>query len=912
MRSYVKYFVVICCFLFVYINYANAQSKEVQDHIAKGKKLKDNKDYKGAIEEFNKALKLENDNGMTFWERAVCYENLEDYKNALSDIDIAIGYLKANKDWLYKLYFDKGFYEYKMLDYKDANADFTNSLDINPKYGKVYYYRALSYKENRDYQLAINDCKKAIELFADSKESLPSIYNLKGISEDFLDDYKSAIEDYNQALEINPKFARVYINRGDVYKEDGNNKAALADYNSAMPFYDKDKVTTATLYQKIGKCYYNEGHYKEAITNHTKALTLEPKYGLAYWNRGASYYHNNQVKEALIDLKAALPFYAGDSTDLSSLHEYTGEVYQSVNDNTRAIEEFNLAIEMNPKSGLAHYQKAVTLCSKKDYKASIAEFGTTIALYDKDTVNQPNCYNYRGYVKFQMDDNKGAIEDYNKAIAIRPKYGNAIWNRADAYQFDGDYKHAIEDYTASLDNYKDDSSSIAYIYCSMANTYIKKKTYLPAIKDCDLALQYKPGYATAYSNKGTAYKDSGAYNKAIVEYISAIDLYDNNKEKQAQMYEYIGYCHNQIGEYKQGIEAFTHAISISPKYGLAYWNRGYSYSKLKDYKTAISEYKLAIPMYENDSSTIANIHKDIGVVYDKMKDYKAAIEEHTIALQFNPKYGRAYHERGATHSHNKEYKLSIEDFTASNALYKDDSSELAYGYDWIGHSYYRMFDYKKAVECYNKALSYQPDYDQAIWNRANTYMEDGYFQKAIDDYDKVIKVKKDTDDLESLHSWKLNACYDSQQYDKALEEANIVLKLSDKELAYFYRRGKVLTKLNRKEEALKDLDKALSMDSTRKTTFYIYSLYYKGERDSAIVLFKRKTEEEKDSIDRTEDSNTMGRLYAMNNQPKEAVEWMKKAIDGGYPLRTIYFDHDYDNIRQTAEFIALVSNKVSK
>src|ERR1035437_2702155 len=891
MKCNLKYLLLIYCSLFIFNNRLNAQSKDVQDHITKGKKLKENKDYKPAIDEFNKAIKLENDNGMTYWERAVCYENIEDYKNALCDIDRAIGYLKGNKEWLYKLYFDKGFYEYELHDYKDANADFTNSLDINPKYSKVYYYRALSYKDNKEYQLSIKDCNKALEIYADSKESLPSIYNLRGIAEDYLDDFKSSIEDFSKAIELNPKFARAITNRADVYKETGDYKSALADYNSAMPFYEKDKITLASLYQKIGKCDYMETHYKDAIINHTKAITLEPKYGLAYWNRGASYYHNDQIKEALADFKMAISLYANDSIKLAAIHELVGEMYQSVKDNSRAIDEYNLALEMNPKSGLAHYQKGVCFYNKKDYKSSINEFSSSISLYEKDTMNLSNCYNYRGYVKYQMDDYKGAIEDYTNAIAIRPKYGNAIWNRGDAYQFDNDYKHAIEDYTTSLAYYQNDSASLAYIYCSRANTKIKAKTYLSAIEDCDIALKFKPDYAAPYSNKGTAMKDSGLFKPAIEEYKKAIKLYDNNNEKIAQMYEYMGYCHNQISEYKQGIEEFNHAISIAPKYGLAFWNRGYSYYKLKDYKAAISDYIYSIPLYENDSNTIANIHKDIGIVYDKMKDYKAAIEEHTKALQFNPRYGRAYHERGASHSHNKEYKLSIEDFTASNLLYKDDSSEIAYGYDWIGHGYYKMMDYPRALENYNKALSYKPDYEQSLWNRANTYFEDAYFQKSIEEYDKLIKIKKDTEDLASLHSWKFNAYYDDKQYDKALEEANIVLKLSEKEFSYFYRRGKALLRLNRKEEAVKDFDKVMTMDTTKKTTFYIYALYYKGERDSAITLFKRKTDDETDTIEKTSFTNSLARLYSMNNQPKEAIECLKKSIEGGYPLRSVYYEH---------------------
>jgi len=912
MKNYVKYFALACCFLFVLLSVVNAQTKDAQEHITKGKKLKENKEYKAAIEEFNMAIKAENDNGMTYWERAVCYENLENYKDALSDIDMAISYLKANKEWLYKLYFDKGLYEYELHDYKNANADFTNSLDINPKYGKVYYYRAVSYKDCKEYQLAINDCNKALELYSESKESLPTIYNMKGIAEDFLGDYKNSIEDFSKAIELHPKFGRAYINRGDVYKEIKEMGSAISDYNHSIPLFDKDKITLASIYQKIGNCDYQEFHYKEAIADQTKAILLDPKYGLAYWYRGASYYRNNQIKESLADFKIAFSLYADDSASLSSLHEYVGEIYQSVKDNSRAIEEFNLALAANPKSAVSYYQKGVSLYNKSEYKASIDAFSTAITLYEKDTSYLPNCYNYRGYVKYQIDDYKGAIEDYTKAIAIRPNYGNAIWNRGDAYQYNKDYKHSIEDYTTALSLYQNDSASLATLYCSRASTKINNETYLGAIEDCNLAIKFKPDYAVAFSNKGTAFKDSGLYKEAITEYRKALDLYQNNKDKSAVMYENMGYCNNESGQYKQAIEDFTHAISNYSKYALAYWSRGYSYSKLKDDKTAISDYNIAISLYGSDSVTLASIHKDIGLVYDDKKEYKAAIEEYKIALKYNPKFGLAYHEIGAAHSRLKDYKAGIEDFNSAIALYKDDSIRLGVEYDWRGFEKYKMDDYPNAVIDYNIALKYDPKNDDALLNLANSLYEDVYIDKALEIYAKLLPTKKDTDDIADIHEWRFFCYYDKKEYSKALDEISIAVQLKDKEFYYYYRKGKALRKLNRNEEAIKNFTKAMELDTTRKSTQYIFSLYYIGEKDSAINLYKKKVADEKDSMNIMNYTNSLGVLYSLNNQPKEAMECVKKTIEMGFPLRKIYYDQEYDNIKQTPEFIALVSNKVKK
>jgi len=65
-----------------------------------------------------------------------------------------------------------------------------------------------------------------------------------------------------------------------------------------------------------------------------------------------------------------------------------------------------------------------------------------------DMVEQMDATAYynRGNSKREVDDYKGAIEDYDKAIELNPKFANAYNSRAIAKIFLGDYKGAFEDY----------------------------------------------------------------------------------------------------------------------------------------------------------------------------------------------------------------------------------------------------------------------------------------------------------------------------------------------------------------------------------------------------------------------------------------------------------------------------------
>lgn len=49
----------------------------------------------------------------------------------------------------------------------------------------------------------------------------PTLYDLRGTSKQYLKQYKSAIEDFNEIIEINPEDKRGYFNRGWAKKQLG-------------------------------------------------------------------------------------------------------------------------------------------------------------------------------------------------------------------------------------------------------------------------------------------------------------------------------------------------------------------------------------------------------------------------------------------------------------------------------------------------------------------------------------------------------------------------------------------------------------------------------------------------------------------------------------------------------------------
>lgn len=72
--------------------------------------------------------------------------------------------------------------------------------------------------------------KPLISLFPNTIQ----LYNLQGASNARIEKNDAAIESYNQAIKINPKYADAHMNKGSVLQEKGELDAAIESFNKAL------------------------------------------------------------------------------------------------------------------------------------------------------------------------------------------------------------------------------------------------------------------------------------------------------------------------------------------------------------------------------------------------------------------------------------------------------------------------------------------------------------------------------------------------------------------------------------------------------------------------------------------------------------------------------------------------------
>jgi len=92
---------------------------------------------------------------------------------------------------------------------------------------------------NQEYREALERYSRAIEL--DPK--LAVAYNNRGFVHWNLNNYEQAVVDYSRAIELKPKYAMAYNNRAFAYKALGNKEAAIADFEKVLKWAGDKRLT---------------------------------------------------------------------------------------------------------------------------------------------------------------------------------------------------------------------------------------------------------------------------------------------------------------------------------------------------------------------------------------------------------------------------------------------------------------------------------------------------------------------------------------------------------------------------------------------------------------------------------------------------------------------------------------------
>ena len=185
-----------------------------------------------------------------------------------------------------------------------------------------------------------------------------------------------------------------------------------------------------------------------------------------------------------------------------------------------------------------------------------------------------------------------------------------------------------------------------------------------AVGHCTRALQSRElspaNLATAFSHRGNAYQNKGAYDLAIRDYDSALALNPNDGDA----FNNRGNAHLRKGEYDLAIRDYDQTISLNPDHVLAFTNRGTAYQYKGEYERAIRDYNEAIALDRKSALPFNNR----GRAYHVQGEYRRAIQDYDRAIDLQPDYGLAYYNRGLARFDGGSFAAAIPDFARAAQL----------------------------------------------------------------------------------------------------------------------------------------------------------------------------------------------------------------------------------------------------
>jgi tetratricopeptide (TPR) repeat protein len=129
--------------------------------------------------------------------------------------------------------------------------------------------------------------------------------------------YEEALKNYGKALQLDPKQAQIYNNRGLVYYYKKDFPKAESNFDKAIELDPK----LCMAYNNKAIIYYERRLYEQAIKYFNTVIELDPKLEQPFYNRGFAYYKLNKMDLCLNDLKTYLKMAGnknGDETRIAN------------------------------------------------------------------------------------------------------------------------------------------------------------------------------------------------------------------------------------------------------------------------------------------------------------------------------------------------------------------------------------------------------------------------------------------------------------------------------------------------------------------------------------------------------------------------------------------------------------------
>ncbi|HJW54170.1 MAG TPA: XrtA/PEP-CTERM system TPR-repeat protein PrsT [Burkholderiaceae bacterium] len=489
--------------------------------------------------------------------------------------------------------------------------------------------------------------------------------------------------------------AQALVAEAGEYHQKGDNKAAIIQLKNALQKNSDDKearLLLGTIYIETNDPQSAEKEVRKAIDlgNHTdqalaalaKALLMQGKF--------------EKVLEETTPVTGA--------PTSAQINVMRGNAYLGLGKAQEAKDSFELARKDNTDNPDALIGLARHALLLKDIEAATQYSEQAVS---KNPLNA-DAWNFKGDLLRAQAKGEAALSAYEEAFRLKPDYAAALVAKATIEIGAGRYEAA----RASLDTARKKGASTLGVLYTQALLDYKQGKPAAALESLQHVLRAAPGHLQAQLLAGTVQYELGATQQAEMH----LKAYLEKRPDDLHARKLLAATLLRNGEPKRALTVVSTAAKEAPQDAQLLTLAGESSAQAKDFSGAIEYFQKASAAAPQD----AMIRTALGKIKLGQGDSNGAIDEFQKAAALEKVPGQANKALILAYLQQKQYDKAL---SMVNTLEKEQpkNPELQH---LKGGIYLAKKDVQSARQSYERALSYDPTYFNAVASLARLDMID--------------------------------------------------------------------------------------------------------------------------------------------------------------------------------------------
>jgi len=251
---------------------------------------------------------------------------------------------------------------------------------------------------------AVEEYGQALRIDPDSADA----HNNLGIALFALGRAQEGLQHFERSLQLKPQWAPMHFNFAGALARSGKLEDAIPQYREALritPDYPEARYSLGGVLLLLGRL-------PEAISEYEETLRIDPDYAEAHYNLGNALARSGKLADATVQYQEALRL----NPDYAEAWLNLGATLTRLGRSEEAINQYQQALRIQPAYAAAHNSLANALVRTGKIEEAIAHYRQALQI----TPDSFEAHYNLGVALERTGQTKDAIEHYEQALKLRP------------------------------------------------------------------------------------------------------------------------------------------------------------------------------------------------------------------------------------------------------------------------------------------------------------------------------------------------------------------------------------------------------------------------------------------------------------------------------------------------------------